>query len=93
MPKPLDKDRALAMCSQLAERLDDLYDWDAPHLSELINKHKDEIGWKTKEYFMTLRFILTGRKDSPPLDESMRVLGRDIVRFRLRNYMTYLARS
>ena len=78
------------MCDQLAEKLDDLYDWECHQLSELINKHKDEIGWKTKEYFMALRFILTGRKDSPPLDESMKVLGRDIVRFRIRNYIEYL---
>jgi glutamyl-tRNA synthetase len=88
--KLADKDRVLIMCGELAERLDDLYEWDSLHLSELITKHKDEIGWKTKDYFMTLRYVLTGRKDSPPLDESMQMLGRDIVRFRLRHFMTYL---
>jgi glutamyl-tRNA synthetase len=35
--------------------------------------------------------ITTGRKDSPPLFETLAVLGREMVRFRIRDYMNHLA--
>jgi glutamyl/glutaminyl-tRNA synthetase len=76
-----------AMASDLAELLDEVYDWDAEHLKNTLDTHKAKLGWKPKDYFMTLRLILTGRKDSPPLVESMVVLGREMVRFRLRDVL------
>ena len=73
------------MLKGLAEKLDDLYEWEAEKIQEVMGAHKDELGWKPKDYFMTVRFISTGRKDSPPLAESLEALGRDIVRYRLRD--------
>jgi glutamyl-tRNA synthetase len=76
-----------AMAGELAELLDEVYDWDVEHLKNALDAHKAKLGWKPKDYFMTLRLILTGRKDSPPLVESMVVLGREMVRFRLRDVL------
>lgn len=75
------------MVQELAEILDEVYDWDAQHLKEAMDAHKTKIGWKPKDYFMTIRLIVTGRKDSPPLAESMEIVGREMVRFRLRNVL------
>lgn len=91
IPKGKSADELAVMLGQLVERLDDLYEWDAVHLQELIEAHKSEIGWKPKDYFLTMRMILTGRKDSPPLFETIAVLGREMVRFRVRDYLNYLA--
>ena len=69
----------------LVELLDELYTWDAKSIHDVMDKHMKEIGFKAKDYFMPVRLAVTGRKDSPPLAESMEVIGREIVRFRLRD--------
>lgn len=85
IPKGRTKAEVREMVSQLVEILDDLYDWDHVHLKETLEKHKDQLQWKPKDYFLTLRLLLTGRKDSPPLFETIEVLGREMVRFRMRD--------
>ncbi|MBI4508312.1 MAG: glutamate--tRNA ligase [Deltaproteobacteria bacterium] len=50
-------------------------------------------GWKTKELFMTLRIVMTGRTASPPLFETMEVLGRELVRRRMRLAIDFLSRQ
>lgn len=85
IPKGKTKPEVRSMVVDLVERLDELYDWDAAHLKELLDLHMASIGWKPKDYFLTLRLLATGRKDSPPLVETLVVLGREMVRFRLRD--------
>ena len=46
--------------------------------------------WKPRELFMTLRVAVTGRTVSPPLLESMQVIGREITRRRLRQAAAFL---
>ncbi|HET9239885.1 MAG TPA: glutamate--tRNA ligase [Oligoflexus sp.] len=87
MPASKDKDAVREMLQQLLEQLDELYDWQNKPLHDVLNAHREKIGWKPKDYFMTIRLIVTGRKDSPPLTESMELIGREIVRFRIRNFM------
>ena len=75
----------MGMLNGLVEKLDDLYDWDHERLKAVVEAYKDEIGWKPKDIFMTLRLVLTGRKDSPPLFETMGLIGREMARFRIRD--------
>jgi glutamyl-tRNA synthetase len=74
-----------AMVTELVELLDEVYDWSVDNLKKTLDDHKAKIGWKPKDYFMTVRLLVTGRKDSPPLVESMQIIGREMVRFRLRD--------
>ncbi len=53
-------------------------------LEEESRKWAEGLGWKTKHAFMLLRLAVTGRKASPPLFETMAVLGKEITRRRLR---------
>jgi glutamyl-tRNA synthetase len=87
LPASKDKDAVREMLQQLLEQLDELYDWQNKPLHDLLNAHREKIAWKPKDYFMTIRLIVTGRKDSPPLTESMELIGREIVRFRIRNFI------
>lgn len=41
-------------------------------------------GWKNGPFFAALRLAITGKKVSPPLTESMLILGRDVVLERLK---------
>ena len=52
-------------------------DWKHAKLEELCrNFVKENPSWSIKDLFMTLRVALTGRTVSPPLFETMEVLGR-----------------
>ena len=53
-------------------------------LEEVARQWSEAVGWKTKHAFMLLRLAVTGRKASPPLFDTMSVLGKEIVRRRLR---------
>ena len=75
------------MLSGLLDRLDELYTWDATSIHETMDRHMAEIGFKAKDYFMPVRLAVSGRKDSPPLAESMEVIGREMVRHRLRDVL------
>ena len=85
VPKEKTAADVISLASDLAEILDEVYDWQAETLKTALDAHREAVGWKPKDYFMTMRLILTGRKDSPPLIESIVVIGREITRFRLRS--------
>jgi glutamyl-tRNA synthetase len=85
IPKGKTPQEISTMLTGLVEKLDDLYEWEHERLKAVTEAYKDEIGWKPKDIFMTLRLAVTGRKDSPPLFETMAVVGREMVRFRLRD--------
>jgi glutamyl-tRNA synthetase len=91
IPKGKTAADLIGMLSGLVEKLDDLYDWDHERLKAAIESYKDEIGWKPKDLFMTLRLSVTGRKDSPPLFESIALVGREMVRYRLRDCVQKLS--
>lgn len=91
IPKGKDKEEMGRMVGELVERLDDLYDWNSETLHKVMEDHRSALAWKPKDYFMSVRLIVTGRKDSPPLAETMEVLGREIVRFRLRDCLQHLS--
>ncbi|MGE0868960.1 MAG: glutamate--tRNA ligase [Kofleriaceae bacterium] len=66
------------------ERFEAREGFSAQLLEEEARQWCEALGWKTKHAFMLLRFAVTGRKASPPLFETMAVLGKEITRRRLR---------
>jgi glutamyl-tRNA synthetase len=52
-------------------------EWTPAALDAWTRPFCERIGWKPKVLFMTLRVAVTGRKVSPPLFESMEIMGRD----------------
>lgn len=78
------------MLAGLVEKLDDLYEWNTEAIKACVESYKDAIGWKPKDIFMTLRIAVTGRKDSPPLFETIEVVGREMTRFRIRDCAGFL---
>lgn len=81
-----DVEPALVGCGLLAlvERLDACGGWEAPELEAVARAWAEERRWKTKHAFMLLRLAVTGRKASPPLFDTIVVLGKEITRRRLR---------
>lgn len=87
LPKTKDKQQLISMLSGLLELLDEQYVWEMVHLQETMDQHRNKIGWKPGDYLVPIRMILTGRKDSPPLSKTMEILGREISRQRLRDWL------
>jgi len=62
-------------------------------LEEVGRAWAEAHGWKTKHAFMLLRLAVTGRKASPPLFETMAVLGKELTRRRLRRAADAIAKA
>jgi glutamyl-tRNA synthetase len=75
---------AQALENLLEESLDQLLDWDPVRLEETIRAFCEASGWKTSELFMPVRVAITGKAATPPLFETMAVLGKELCRRRLR---------
>jgi glutamyl-tRNA synthetase len=88
LPKGKSADELRTMLSELVDTLDEVYEWNHEKLKDSVEKHRETLGWKPKDYFLTVRMITTGRRDSPPLFESLATLGREMVRFRIRDYLS-----
>jgi glutamyl-tRNA synthetase len=76
----------------LVEALDVQRDFSHAALEALARTYAGKIGWDAKELFMVVRMAASARKATPPLFETLAVLGRDLVRRRLRLCGEYLKR-
>jgi len=69
---------------ELVDALDAREGFAAATIEEEARKWSEARGWKPKFAFSLLRLAATARKASPPLFETMSVLGKEITRRRLR---------
>lgn len=70
------------------ESLSSLKNWTADVLGETMQDVAKELGVKNSEYFMIMRVAITGKKISPPLNESMEILGKEECLKRLETIQT-----
>lgn len=89
-PQTKEKKEVVAALETLITRLDATFNWELEPLKTRFNEFREEIGWKPKDLFMMLRLLTTGRKDSPPLFETITVLGKELTRRRIREGMLYI---
>lgn len=84
MMKSRSKKEAVGLYEALVERIDVLYDFTAANIEQALRAFCEEKGTTPKELFMPIRFMVTGKKATPPLFETMEVLGRERCRTRVR---------
>jgi glutamyl-tRNA synthetase len=92
------KDRAPAAVSKalrgLLERaIDPLLEWNAAAVEAALRSFAEAEGWPPKDLYMTVRLAATGRAATPPLFETLAVLGKEVCRRRLRKAAEVLAAS
>ena len=90
LPKKRTQKEMAEALLKAAEVIDGMGGLELESLKEAMNSLREELELKGKEFFMPLRIAVTGRKDSPPLFESMVVLGKEKCRRRLRNAAAHL---
>ncbi len=68
----------------LEEALDPILDWSVETIEEALRSFCEGNDLKPKDLFMPIRIAVTGRAATPPLFDTMAVLGKEICRWRLR---------
>ena len=79
---PADVSKALG--ALLERSIDPLLDWNAEAVESALRAFAESEGWPAKELYMTVRLAATGRTATPPLFETLAVLGKEVTRRRLR---------
>jgi glutamyl-tRNA synthetase len=87
LPKGKTDAEFRGMCEELAETFDAVDEWNAANIKAALEATLTKLAWKSKDFYMPVRLITTGRKDSPPLVESLELIGSEMTRFRIRNYL------
>lgn len=65
------------LLSSIAHKLESVEQWKADVIGQAMLALAQELGVKNSEFFMILRVVISGKKISPPLNESMEILGKD----------------
>jgi glutamyl-tRNA synthetase len=74
----------------LEDHLDGLMSWQPDDLEGVLRAYCDASDLGPKEVFMPVRVAVTGRAATPPLFETMAVLGKETCRRRLRGAIEVL---
>ncbi len=90
VPKKRTVKEAIGALEAVVERLDGLASLDAAIVEQSLRELCEQTGFKTKELFMPVRVAVTGRRATPPLFETMEVLGKERCRRRLRHAIAQL---
>ena len=76
IPKKRNAQETADVLDRAAQALREIEPWAAEPVEARFRALVGEIEWKTREFFMSVRVAVTGRTVSPPLCESMEILGR-----------------
>jgi glutamyl-tRNA synthetase len=79
---PLEASKLLR--AVLEEEIDPILEWRRDAVEAALRRFAERSGWAAGELFMALRVAATGRTASPPLFETLAVLGKETCRRRLR---------
>jgi glutamyl-tRNA synthetase len=90
IPDVLPADVAKGLLA-FVERFEARETWSHEMLHDEAKAWTDELGWKSKHSFILLRLVATGRKASPGLFETMAVLGKEVLRRRVRRAAELIA--
>lgn len=90
IPKSREAKDIIAAFEGVLEIIDAMPTLDGAALEAGMRAWCDKNGWKTKELFMPVRVAVSGRKATPPLFETMAVLGKERCRRRLRGAIAHI---
>lgn len=76
--------------SKALSYLFNLSDWSNDSVSNSLNSLITQNGWKTGDFYMSLRIALTGSKFTPPITESAVILGKEETIHRLQSVVLTL---
>jgi glutamyl-tRNA synthetase len=84
VPAPRTPKEVSEILLGLVEAMDVQSNFSHTALEDMVRAFAEKSGWDVKQMFMVVRLAATARKATPPLFETLEVLGRDLTRRRLR---------
>lgn len=90
-PKKGTSADAVEWLKGVRQRIEEFRPWQSAPLEEVLRALVGERGWNTGQVFMAIRVAITGSTQSPPLTETMEVLGREKTLQRLDRAVSVLA--
>lgn len=75
----LDLTEYKQILARVISKVEALDTWKADDIGNTLQQEANDLGMKQSEFFMMLRVAITGKKISPPLNESMELLGKEKV--------------
>jgi len=89
--KGVDKKTTREQLKVSLENLEKMKSWKAKNLENLFRKLAKDNKWHAGKYFMAVRICLTGKTATPPLFETMEVLGKEKTIKRLKSPLKKLS--
>ncbi|QQS38866.1 glutamate--tRNA ligase [Candidatus Woesebacteria bacterium] len=74
--------------SDALETFKNIDKWELENINEKLNQLIESKAYKTGEFFMNLRIAITGKKFTPPINESIEVIGKKETIERLSNVLS-----
>ena len=93
VPKDRSPKEVSAWLSDILEALETTDDWEVATLKNIVETYAKSKELKTSELFMVVRIAVSGSTVSPPLFETMHVLGKEMVRRRGRLAIEHLKKG
>lgn len=84
LPSVPEKTKLIDLYEAMIEQLENLKPFNHDNIQTTLRAFCESQELKSKELFMAVRWMITGKKATPPLFETMAVLGRERCRTRLR---------
>jgi glutamyl-tRNA synthetase len=90
LPKGLSGKVVANWFSEVLEAFEGLDEWTGPSIKGVMENFVEQQKIKAKDLYMSMRVAVSGTLVSPPLMETIQVLGKEMVRRRMRLAMDYL---
>lgn len=81
--KRADSEIVLGQIKETLQKLESLDTWSEEKIEESVRALQQAKDWKTKQYFMMLRYTVSGSMATPPLFSMISVLGKKLTLERL----------
>jgi len=81
--KKADEESVKLQLQQTTAKLKEISSWQTQDIEAAIRNLQESNDWHRGQYFMMLRIAITGKKATPPLFETMTVIGQEMVLDRL----------
>lgn len=89
--KRSDEAGVIDQLEKTSELLSSIEDWKTESIEKVMRSIQEKHDWHRGQFFMMIRLAVTGRKATPPLFETMDVLGKEKVLDRLKKTITQIS--
>ena len=85
MVKKYDESLKKEIVKRMSTKLEKISSWTSGEIEKEVESEREKIGWSKGDLYMTLRMAVSGSSATPPLFQTMEVMGKEKTIARLKN--------